>query len=465
MKNHNIKLILLNACLLLLALGVNAKIVNAATVKFFYIAPTQTMTNAFGVANIRGGYADGYRGTEVTSGNIATFNTTASPKMKRTYNSLQPGQALRTAVDKVMTISGGKVDIRVFMADDRTGFTTNVNAFCEDTINSKTIAWPCAWVSPTTGGRYSGTITFGEASSNLFSSGTGSWLAWEGVVLHESSHTQFVGEKTKWGSIGITYGADGGHWRSELLGGQSLALDEGLGTFYGHVRNNPAGINGVNAFYANAGERYDLESWSVLAPNLYSVPHSERTTTPPTPGGRPPTLGGRYAVRSYKWLDLPGFYILYSESTAEAFFSYFWSNVNNNRNQAFDMIINTSKSMWLDRRKRFLTYAVNRLSLQLEQFATTQQGRTARTAGTLTSSMFPFALLDLVTHFGMSEQKYKQTYDRDYPDSNPRAYTQYWRHRNAVKTLVQADLQANPIRIQQAVRKIHQYFQRANTIL
>lgn len=434
----------------------------AQTVRTIFVAPTTKMVNTFGAGSVNGGYASGYRGIVVNANNFQTFKNIAPPNMLKTYQNLQSGQALRQHVDKVMKISGGKVDVDIILLDDRTGLGSNSGIFVPYTYGGKKISWPAASVGSATGGRYRGLVRLSEESSKVFASGTGGWLSWESVVLHEVNHTQYVGQKTKWGRIHITYGASGSHWVSEIIGGRALAFEEGIGTFFGHVRNNPTGINNEKRFFGRTDNRYVLESWSVLASDLYKIPHKQIQKTPPHP---PPTPGGLYYLRYYKWKDIPGFYILYSESTSTAFHTFFWNYVNNDKNQAYDMIVKSANTMWNDRKKRYLTYAVNRLALQMEAYAATAKGKAAKAAGTLTSSMFPFALLDILTHFGMSEAEYKKTYEANLAAKNPRAYTEYWRHRDKVKNLVNADLTANPIRIEQAISKAHKYFQAANTIL
>jgi hypothetical protein len=125
----------------------------------------------------------------------------------------------------------------------------------------------------------------------------------------------------------------------------------------------------------------------------------------------------------------------------------------------------SSSAMSQDRKKRNLAYAVNRLALQLEDFAATPAGAAAKSAGTLTSSMYPYALLDVLTHFGMSDADYKRELLTNYPDRKPKADTDYWPRRAAVKALVQADLAANPIRIEHAVQAVNDYFRDPATIL
>ena len=440
----------------------------AQSITFFYVAPTATVKAGFGaVAPADTGLFDvGYAHVRITAANEAKFKAAAPANLGKTFDALKAGTRLRNRVNQILRISGGLTDVTVALVDDRTGITAGSRFADMPRGDGVLYVWPAASVSARLGnGRYRGFIGLGTtAADSISSKWPGLWLAWEGTIQHEMSHTQFVNEKTKWGSVNIVYGGDGNHWISELLGEQELTFEEGLGTFFGLVDNPDWSRRALVPFWQNADGRYDLESWSVLAgtAELWNAPHTEVRQTPPTP---PPTPGGEYAVRTYKWQDVPGFYIQFNENTSTAFHYFFWSFANANKDSAFAMIRRSASAMSQDRRKRYLSYAVNRLSLQLEDFAATPAGAAAKSAGTLTSSMFPYALLDVLTHFGMSDADFQRECRADNPDRTPKAFTDYWTRRAAVRALVQPHLTADPIRIQDAVQAVHDYFRTPDTIL
>ena len=431
----------------------------AQTVTFVFVAPSATVDASFaGQGTAGGAIPAGYKGVTITAANAAQFNTVAPPRIAHLYTQLQSGTALRNEVNQVFAISGNRVDVKFYLVDDRTGLAGDTGAMTPFTVGGTTYVWPAASVSPSAGGRYQGEVGMGEKAGDVIvANRPGGIVSWEATALHETSHTQWVGAWTKWGAINqraITYGADGAHYEEELLGDQNAAVDEGQGTFFGHVHNFAERQEKVD-FFKRADYRYFVEARSVLAGEreLYSVAARQQGT-----------VGGASVFR-YRWMDVPGFYLLFSESTSSAFYTFFWLVTNSNRDQAFNMLIQTGASMWTDRLKRHLTYACNRLALQLEAQAATPAGQQAKTAGTLTSSMFPFALLDVLTHFGMSDQEFRADYDRHYPDRQPRAYTEYWNRRQAVRQLAQPHLSASPILIVEAVNAVHRYFQQADTIL
>jgi len=270
----------------------------------------------------------------------------------------------------------------------------------------------------------------------------------------------------KWGSTSIVYGGDHMHYTSELCGEQELPFEEGLGTYYGDTQNHPTAYTNLIADFARSNERYVLESRAVLAGTqaIWNAPHTERSLSLmslPDPADRT----GSYAVREYRWRDVPGFYLLFSESTTTGFNLFFWRTANNDPTRADQMIGTVARALARDRRKRYLTYEANRLALQMEAFAATPQGAAARTAGTLTSSLYPFALLDVLTHFGMSDPDYRADYDRHYPDAQPRAYAEYFNRRAAIRAIADPFLNSSPVRIAEAVDAVHRYCQRADAIV
>jgi len=422
------------------------------TISYVYVAPSADIDANFTSGVISGGdIPGGYKGVPITSANESTFESNGPARVVHLYRQMQPGTTLRNRVDQVFQISGGMVDVTMFLVDDRTGIPEDdTGAMTPFDHNDQKHVWPAASVSPRGGGsdRYDGKIAMGQVAADVIvGDADGEILAWEATALHELSHTQFVGPWTKWGAINqraITYGADSDHYKEELLGDQAAALDEGHGTFYGDLHNE-AERRELLEWFTDTDYRYFVEAQSVLAGSrdLYSV--EER---------RAGTVGeANTRVWDYRWRDVPGFYLLFSESTANAFYDLFWMYADEDQDRSFQRIIRTSHDMWQSRRKRFLTFACNRLALQMEA----GEGGAGDSGGRPTSSMFPFALLDVLTHFGMTQEKYQEDYRRHYPDSHPRAYEEYWNHREAIQRLVNDDLTADPIRIIAAVEAVRDY--------
>lgn len=451
------------AVLLACALPMAAR---AQSISYFYVAPVSAIQAAFGsVAATDTGVMDvGYAHKAITAATEAKFKAVAPANLVKTYDDYKPGTPLRKRLNEILSISGGKCDITVALVDDRTGVSANSRFADMPRGDGARYVWPAASVTgKLSNGRYRGFIGLGTcAADSITNTEAGGWKSWEGTICHETMHTQFVGEKTKWGSVAITYGGDGSHWYSELLGEQHLPFEEGLGTFFGAVDNPEWNSKSLVPFFRRADERYHLESWSVLAgsPELNKAPRKEEDADPPD-NSKP----GRYAIYSYKWKDVPGFYILFNENTSTGFHYFFWKYANANTDSALAMVRRSAGSMFTDLHKRDLAYDVNRLSLQLEDYAATPAGRAAKAAGTLTSSMFPYALLDLVTHFGLTEAQYKRELLVNYPDRVPKAEADYWARRDAVKQLVQSDLSGSPIDIEHAVQAVRDYFRTPDTIL
>jgi hypothetical protein len=237
------------------------RVAAAQTLHFLYAAPTAGLSASFGAAAIttRPDFATGYSFIEITAANRATFLSVATPNLIRTYNQMQSGTPFRNRLDQVLQISQGNVDEVYILVDDRTGIPPAHPGWFATARGpgGLTIVWPAANVFRVSEGKYRGRIALGEMASRSIQTWPGGWLAWEGVILHENFHTQFVGnetggggnEKSKWGSINITYGSDNSHFFEELLGEQSLTMEEGWGNFYGSVHNDPAGARNVLKFF------------------------------------------------------------------------------------------------------------------------------------------------------------------------------------------------------------------------
>lgn len=461
-----------------LSLGIAAGPAGAQTVDFVYVAPAATIDALFPGAAITGAPAPGwtqawatlptgYKGVLITAANAATFQAQPVPNIRHIYTQLQPGTTLRNNLNRVLTISGGRADVRYFLIDDRTNVDGGAGILYS---RPRTVAgvthrfvWPAANSQPVPGtNRHQGIVGMGEAfSSSWASSPHGGIRAWEAVALHEGSHTQWVGEFSRWGVLNqewLVYGT-GGHGNEEILGDQEAPLNEGFGTFFGRMHNLPEWTNQVSAFFNNDGLRYYVDQQSIPAgwEDLYRVAARQAGTV-----GSPPI-----GVWRYRWHDVPGKYLLFSESTGTAFNMYFWLNTNGDRNQALQMILNTGAEAWDNRFRRFLAYSANSLARQLETWAATPAGQTARTAGTATSSMFPFALIDVLTHCGISDADYQREIRASLRTADPRsrAGTEYFNHRAAVCARVRPMITANPIRMDDAVREAHTYFRQAATVL
>lgn len=452
------KIILLLA--LILSAGATLK---AQTVSFYFVAPVATISANFPGAPVTSFCPTGYAQVNINAANAATFLSLAPPRIRYVYTRLQTGTDLRTNIERVFNNSGRIVDVQYILADDRNGFlaadtVSQMFSRFTDTRyarDNKVYVWPAASGDGPSGGRYRGWVMLGEHQLEFDQSRRlGGLSSIDEVVLHETSHTQFVGEWTKWGAtsggIPITYGADSNHYTYELLGDQEAALNEGLATYYGYMMNTAA-LNQLMTEYNDPGNRFFVEGRSVMAGQreLYTVAsRTERTLTPGV------------IVFDYTWRAVPGWYLLFSETTSTAFYSIFWSNSYRNRDTALSMVTFASRGMFNDRRKRFLTYACNRISIRMEEYNNSAAGRadTSRL-----SSLFPFAVLDLLTHFGMPDSVYQRDYRINYPDREPRAYAEYFTRRNEIRQLVQADLAASPVRFQQALQAIRQYCRRPDT--
>src|SRR5262249_35636703 len=150
--------------------------------------------------------------------------------------------------------------------------------------------------------------------------------------------------------------------------------------------------------FSRTGYRYFVEGRSVMAgdPDLTAVATRHRDVLTNRNGTVHYPDGSDVVIFTYTWRDVPGFELLFAESTSTAFYSLFWRNAYANRDTSFSFIGFSSNSMHLGRMKRYLTYSCNRLALKMEAY---NQSAAGQADASKTSSLLPFAILDLLTHF------------------------------------------------------------------
>jgi len=425
---------------------------NGQNMRFHFVAPL-AVTNTFaGHGNPTGiALPSGYGIVQITSANQAAFLAVAPPRLQYVYQQLQPGTQLRRRVNEVQYISRDSVQVNYYLVDDRTGINNNASGNFlgvrvdrhDGTNDSLYHVWPSGNGFTVSNGVYQGRVRLGEYQLEEDQSHRdGGVLSIQEVVLHESFHTQLVDRWTKWPGY-ITYGADEMHYTDEILGDQETAFNEGAGTFYGFTINGP-GLTTLDNFFTNADYRYFLEGQSVCAgyPELYTVSARRSRTV------------GSATWWDYRWRDVPGFFLMFNESNATNFFANFWRYGASNRDTAGAFLNYAFNAMWRDTLKRYLTYACNRLALRMESYNASAAGRADANK---VSSLFPFALLDLITHFQMTNTQYQEDYHRNYPNADPRAYTEYFNRRAAIRTLITGDIGSSPIRFSEALQRIITY--------
>lgn len=475
MKNY-IQHIRISLCCLAILLA--APLLKAQNIRIFFYAPTATMTANFTGATAAYIQADpacngptGFSYVVLDALTAPIFRTMVPNHIiRQTYDSLtNVNSVLRKRIMEIRGLSNGLVNtIQIRLFDDTAGLAATDNCKCDESIGGLRVVWPCAYNEKPPAGNYFGDVQLGEVAANaIIASFAGGWWAWYETVVHEFSHTQFATEynaageaiQNKWGTngISISYGGDAGHWGNEIQADQQSALDEGLATFWG-LEKNRVGRDTLIAWLNKRNEKLLLGSHSFLTgtAEMWNAPHqvvftgtipANRKVKPVDPWDTillvSPHIqtGARYELRSYKWLDVPGKYTFYNEQLFQAYALFLYENIRSNRNDAFDMMLRAARTMTPpNNRLRYPALFANALANELESFARTAAGRAAETNRTLVSSMFAYALFDIVTHFGMTEADLRREFTINMatyvPVPQPLAFTSYWAQRDALKQLV-----------------------------
>lgn len=472
-----------NYLLIIIILGLAPGLLSQ-NIRVFFYAPAAAITANFTGATAAyihrdscGPNSTGYSYVLLDGNTASIFRTmTLGLRIRATYDSLvNLNSLMRKRISTLSVLSNGLVnDIDISIFDDRTGLNATETCKCDFQSGALRGIWPCANNFRDKDGKYWGWLNLGELAANvIIANGAGGYWAWNETVVHEFSHTQFAVEylstggavRNKWGRNGlaISYGGDDGHWGDELQADPQSALDEGMATFWG-LEHNKVGRDALINFLNMKTNRLVLGSHSFLTgtPQMWDAPHTVSfdgtipankqvvTSCCGTIKLVAPHIqtGGRYILRSYKWLDVPGDYVFYNEQMFQGFAQLFHELALVRNDTAFNMIVKSAQAMTPPReRLRYPSFMANHIANSMELYASSVQGRAEETAKTLTSSMFVYALYDIITHFGITEARLKREFTISMatylPTPKPKAFDQYWTHRAAVKALACPHLGGN----------------------
>jgi hypothetical protein len=192
-----------------------------------------------------------------------------------------------------------------------------------------------------------------------------------------------------------------------------------------------------------------------------------------------PSTGG-YQLRAYKWLDVPGDFVFYNELMSEAYFYLYHRYAFASPDTAYSKIHNAVNKLCIsmNQRHRYPAHAANMFANSMEAYARSAAGQRDAANNTLVSSMFAYALYDVLTHFGQSEADLRRGFDINSATyipytPKPQAFTQYWAHRDQVRRLACPFLGGNScnsgatgnIDIHRAVSAVRDYFKDPSRIL
>ena len=427
---------------------------------FTFVAPEDVIESNFPDDYDTESPHTGYLSIEIDSVTEPIFKRVAPPTILHLYNELQEGKPLRKEADKLLEISLNNVFVEYILVDDRTGMVKDEDSeFATSKERGKYYVWPSASNRPNgVENIFDGWISMGEKEgAEMARTYPGGMKAWESTALHEILHTQFVNRRHKWPYINqynVNYGKDDNHYEEELLGSQHSAFEEGFGNFFSRVYNPAERLRGT-IFFQDTSRRYFVESRSFMAgqKELYSNTNRRKAKV------------GSTTVFRYYWQDVPGKFLLFSESTTTYYMLEYWSWVFDDKEWAMKSLIDLATKVHKDYKIQNLPYAVNFLAFQMEAYSAFDEGEKLEKQGKLTSSMFPFALLDVITHFGMSEEEYKRQIRSNYPDFYSQAFTEYWTHRAHVKSIFDKAFADDPELVMDCVEEIHTYFLKKETIL
>ena len=254
----------------------------------------------------------------------------------------------------------------------------------------------------------------------------------EGLLAMLAVKGMFVGPWNRLGTYSqfnpsVSFTDELGRFREELWLSQGYALIEGLARSYGAV-SSMLMEEQIRNFWEDPTPRYYLPASS----GLWKTKALSQTRT----------YEGKYHgedIQLVKWIDMPGYSLLFSESTAAMFYSQLREQHDDGyQTLMLENIITPAVSLMHQApNQRYLTYQVAAVAHEMERFAATKKGRQMASEQGLISSMFAFALLDILTHFDLTEEHFTRTFLEPMPQPYPKALRAYFdRHREKVKEMV-----------------------------
>ncbi|MCB0847682.1 MAG: hypothetical protein KDE26_30730, partial [Bacteroidetes bacterium] len=212
----------------------------------------------------------------------------------------------------------------------------------------------------------------------------------------------------------------------------------------------------LDHFIENPGYRYLIQETSPLAgvSALKEAPHAKKDY-----------VGVK--GREYTFLNVPGYYLLFSQTTTFAFLNTFYNYAYSDNELSHHLINKAISKTWETRDNRHLMFLVNELAVQMEDFAGTKAAGKYNNADFewQSSSMLPFFLLDVLTHFDMDEAEFKRVYSNHEYERQPRAFQTYWQYRTELQELTAPHLNTSNFKIYEAMAVGHEYLKNKKLFL
>ena len=240
----------------------------------------------------------------------------------------------------------------------------------------------------------------------------------------------------------------------EPLNDMGTAVEEGTGYFFTNLYNERERRE-LLKFLSVDTARYLVGKESPLAKSsdwIEKLPKIERSEF-------------NESAWKFEWTTLPPDKILYAGSTTAGLYTFFWK-YSKNKSLALELITAASHKMWNDYEHRNLFYAVTHLAMELERYADTPLGELDMKSGQITSSMVPYALLDLMTRFGLDKNRMDQWIQALPKEQRPLAFDAYWgKYHSQIFGQVGHVTYSRPMPLEESVSDIFQFFDKKEMIL
>ena len=373
----------------------------AQKIDVVFAGPEAEILQHFGKTDPDENLHKGIAGITIDKSNVETFRKVAPKYLKLIYEQVSSSSTMKKWMRKGMKISENSMELTYVLIDDTKGLVKDelsvFSIYKSATHKGKSYVWPMFGndLVDKKKSKYHGWIYIGEGSCiTMVEDLKMGEKALSNLTLNQAVRAQFFGNPTSWpylykprrGLISMDYNP---YRAEEPIYTLGTVVEEATGYFFNGLYNNEERQQ-LGVFFRNNARKYAISEENKLYKNGKWIPKNQNNFK----------YQGRHFY-SFRWNEMPAEKLMHFPSTTLFLYHFLWK-YSPEREQALEMIIEASNKMWNDFDHRNPFYATHFLAYELEDFAATEEGKAAQRRGELVSPMLPYALMDFLTHYDLT---------------------------------------------------------------
>ena len=446
---------------------------SAQQIKFELAAPKAMVEKSFGDRLFYDSYHNGLETvshSEIEE-NIAEFRKIAPPLLVMVYDSLQPGTRQFELWKNHLKLidDNDENEITILLVDDRNGLSKDDSSYLKVfEYQGKRYAYNevDTWYDFSMKG---GVIIIGHQVCKLLSTYS-NMAGHAGIEEALMFMTQFQLADKNFKAPGrgvrrsflVEDNDDKTYISEELLGPEASVLAVGISNFFAQILHpSPSSKDEVYEFLKLKDSRYQYRKGG----NIKEINESKqdfRELKFTFSNGTTSSI-----LLLSEWMEVPGTAMLYSESVITGLLSLIYDH-SFDKEKALDQISFAITEIWENPETRTVLHLINELA-EIMEFELAEDLKQADNGLKQVhySSMFPMAVLDILTHFDLSEEDYNERLkvNKGSGVEKSEAVTEYWNFRIKFLKEVSSDLKASEINLENAMYKAVSFFTKEETLL